>query len=357
MFYNFESDVKCLMVQIFVLDNENCYYKIEWIILAYVNIKMKFRCIRYNRRILLLIRRITIILTFSLFLLFIWYFKSNDNKINPLEINQWPGIPIYIPDIPKYIIQTSKSSIDINNTTNSFIRLNPTYKYLHYNDSTAEEFVHETMPNYIYQTYISLPKPVMKADYFRYIVLLAQGGVYTDMDTTCLRPIDTWINGKTINDIGLIIGIEADASLWDVLQGDYARQIQLVQWTIAAAPGHPILYQIVKLIAKISPTMALKTVTEKQILEWTGPAIWTDVISNYLWAKYGFSLRSLKNLEQPILVGEDIYVLPITAFSPGLKKMGSKPITDSEARVEHSFAGTWKNSNKNRLLRQVRHRR
>jgi mannosyltransferase OCH1-like enzyme len=316
---------------------------------------MKFRRVRHNRTILLLFRRIIIFLTFFLFLLIIWYLKSNENKMNSLEMIEWTGIPIYVPNISQHIIQTSKSSDDIDNVTNSFIHLNPTYKYIHYNDSTADEFVRKTMPSYIYQTYISLPKPVMKADYFRYIVLLVKGGIYTDIDTICLKPIDTWINKTTINNQGLIIGIEADASLWDVWQGDYARQIQFVQWTIAAAPGHPILYQIVKRIAEISPTMALKTLTEMQILEWTGPAIWTDVISNYFLAKYRFSVRNLKNLKQPKLVGEDIYVLPITAFSPGLNKMGSKPITDPEARVQHFFSGTWKNFNrKNRSVQRVR---
>lgn len=312
---------------------------------------MKLRRVRHNRCILLLFSRKTTFFIFSLFILIIWYFKSNEDIINSLEIIQWPGVPIYVPNIPKQIIQTSKTSVDINNITNSFIRLNPTYNYIHYNDSTADEFVRKTMPDYIYQIYISLPQPVMKADYFRYIVLLVKGGIYTDIDTICLRPIDTWINGMTINNIGLIIGIEADASLWDVWQGDYARQIQFVQWTIAAAPGHPILYRIVKRIADISSTMALKTINEHQILEWTGPAIWTDIISNYFLVKYRFSLSHLKYLEQPKLVGEDIYVLPITAFSPGLKKMGSKSINDPEARVQHLFSGSWKNFNRKRSVR------
>jgi hypothetical protein len=44
-----------------------------------------------------------------------------------------------------------------------------------------------------------------------------------------------------------------------------------------------------------------------------------------------------------MLVGEDIYALPITAFSPGLKRMSSKSINNSEARIKYLFAGTWKN--------------
>jgi alpha 1,6-mannosyltransferase len=326
----------------FFLDTD----KNKCLIFGNVNIIMKVRRIRYNRMALfLLFIGITIFLTFLLFQFYIWYLTPQETEINSLKMIEWSSIPIYVPKIPKNVIQTSKYSVDTNNVTNSFIRLNPTYKYIHYNDSTSDEFVRLTMPDYIYQTYISLPKSIMKADYFRYIVLLVKGGVYTDIDTICLRPIDTWINGIDINNAGLIIGIEADVTLWEIWQGDYARQIQFLQWTIAAAPGHPILHQIVKHIADISPIMAKKTVTEQRILEWTGPAIWTDIISNYFLVKYGFSLRHLKNLNKPMFVGEDIYVLPITAFSPGLKRIGSKSINDSEARVQHLFAGSWKNFN------------
>ena len=36
-------------------------------------------------------------------------------------------------------------------------------------------------------------KPVQKADIFRYIVLMVHGGVYADIDVTCVRPVDQWI--------------------------------------------------------------------------------------------------------------------------------------------------------------------
>lgn len=305
---------------------------------------MKLRRNRHNCSILLFNRK-SKCLIFFIFLLLIGYYKLNEDKVYSIYRIESSSIPDYVPNIPKYIIQTSKNAIDMNNSTKSFIHLNPTYKYFHYNDLAADEFVRNTMPDYIYRVYSSLPISVLKADYFRYIVLLVKGGIYSDVDTVCLRPIDTWFNQMTMNKVGLIIGIEADTTLWEVFDGTYARRIQIVQWTIVAAPGHPILHQIVKKIAEITPTMILKTITEKQILEWTGPAVWTDVISDYFLAKYKFSLRNLKNLEQPKLVGEDIYVLPITAFSPSLKRMGSKSINDPQAKVQHLFAGSWKNSN------------
>jgi alpha 1,6-mannosyltransferase len=302
-----------------------------------------------------ILRRIRIFLFLSFLSLFTWLFLFYQSNSVSFETIQWHRIPVNVAHIPRQIIQTSKSSSDVDLTSNSFIRLNPTYKYFLYNDSAADEFVRQSMPDYIYQTYTSLPRPVLRADYFRYIFLLVEGGIYTDMDTVCLRPIDTWVDERTKKNVRLIVGIEADASLWDVWQGDYARQIQFVQWTIAAAPGHPILHEIVKRIAEISPDMARKADNINRILDWTGPAVWTDVISSYLWIKYGFKWQQLRNLEKPILFGEDIYILPITAFSPGLKKMGSKPVTDREARIQHLFSGSWKNLNKDNYVKSPTH--
>lgn len=310
---------------------------------------MKFHRSRFNRMIRFLSFRRKILLFFLIpFLLLILYLTANGNQIDSFESIQWSGIPIYVPYIPNNIIQTSKYSFDVNNITNSFIRLNPTYTYFHYNDSSADKFVRERLPDYIYQTYRLLPEPILKADYFRYIVLLVQGGIYSDIDTICLRSINTWIDGLIRDHTELIVGIEADVSLWDVWKGYYARKLQFVQWTIAAAPGHPVLYQIVKHIARITPSMIDKSRMERQILEWTGPALWTDVISSYFWTKYQFSLRHLKNLNEPKRIGDDIYVLPITAFSPGLQRMNSKPITHPQACVQHQFANSWKNLNKNK---------
>ena len=307
---------------------------------------MELRRIRWNRTLSSLYRKTAILSLFVLVVLHIGYFSLQQTNIDEFRTIQWQTIPSYIANIPQHIIQTSKNSSDVDVATNSFIRLNPTYKYFHYNDSAADEFVHRTMPDYIYRAYTSLPKPILKADYFRYIVLLVKGGIYTDMDTVCLLPINTWMKDFSTNDMGLIIGIEADVSLWDVWQGDYVRQIQFVQWTIAVAPGHPILHQIVQKIADISSDIARKSISVENVLEWTGPGAWTDVIAAYFWVKYRFRWQSLRNLQRPQLVGDDIYVLPITAFSPGLKRSNSKPITDPEARVEHSFAGSWKNLNK-----------
>ena len=47
----------------------------------------------------------------------------------------------------------------------------------------------EQHPAY-YNTYRRLNKPEEKADFFRYLVVYGEGGVYADVDTVCVRPMD-----------------------------------------------------------------------------------------------------------------------------------------------------------------------
>ena len=69
-------------------------------------------------------------------------------------------------------------------------------------------FVHEVITddaaghliNYLYasipevaEAYEAMPVPVLKADFFRYLILLARGGIYTDIDTTALKPATEWL--------------------------------------------------------------------------------------------------------------------------------------------------------------------
>ena len=44
----------------------------------------------------------------------------------------------------------------------------------------------------------NLSRPALKADLARYLIVHTFGGVYSDVDTLCLRPIDTWADGNQV---------------------------------------------------------------------------------------------------------------------------------------------------------------
>lgn len=203
----------------------------------------------------------------------------------------------------------------------------------------------------VVEAYNALPLPVLKADFFRYLILLARGGIYTDIDTTALKSTTDWIPEEVPRStIGLIIGIEADPNRAD-WHDWYSRRIQFCQWTIQAKSGHPVLRDIVATITEDALRMKklgiLKSQKfDKSIMEFTGPAVWTDAVFSYLNNPLYYKMdgknvtwEAFTGMETAKKVG-DVVVLPITSFSPGVQQMGSKETDDPMAFVRHDFEGT-----------------
>ncbi len=181
-------------------------------------------------------------------------------------------------NIPKIIHQTWKSK-EIPNKISECIttwqKLNPDFEHRFYDNEDCLQFVKKHYSQYV-DAYLSLPKPVEKADFFRYLVINKYGGVYADIDTTCIKPINPLIHSR--NEI--IIGIEADFSelTLKILRtfGCFPtpRSPAYCQWIFISMPNHPILKEIIRRIAQNAHK-------EMDTLEKTGPAVWTDVVKKY----------------------------------------------------------------------------
>lgn len=203
----------------------------------------------------------------------------------------------------------------------------------------------------VIEAYEALPLAVLKADFFRYLILLARGGIYSDIDTYVIKGALEWIPENVPREaIGLVIGIEADPDRPD-WKDWYSRRIQFCQWTIQSKPGHPVLRQVVTSITnetlKRKREGLLKGVIDKNVIEFTGPAIWTDIIFEYFNDERYFDMenspgwidwKNFTGMEVPKRVG-DVIVLPITSFSPGVQQMGAKDYDDPMAFVKHDFEG------------------
>ncbi|KAF2846688.1 glycosyltransferase family 32 protein [Plenodomus tracheiphilus IPT5] len=212
----------------------------------------------------------------------------------------------------------------------------------------------------VVEAYNALPVPVLKADFFRYLILLARGGIYSDIDTIALKGAADWIpSDVAANSYGMVIGIEADPDRPDWHEW-YSRRIQFCQWTIQSKPGHPILVDIVANITQetlLRKSAGTLSKDPKGIIEFTGPAVWTDTIFNYFnnpdffdmsTSKGNITWENFTGMKAPKKVG-DVIVLPITSFSPGIKTMGAGEKEDPMAFVQHQFEGTWKPDNERHI--------
>ncbi|GMM37415.1 initiation-specific alpha-1,6-mannosyltransferase [Saccharomycopsis crataegensis] len=316
---------------------------------------------------------------------------------------QFPYEPLK--PMPKYIWQTWKTDIDDKTFPPSFKHYvtewktsNPQFTHKLLPDAACHELIrtlYQSVPDVI-NAYELMPHSILKADFFRYLILFARGGVYSDVDTFGLKGIGNWPsfssnyeffqNHKNIEpkDVGIMIGIEADPDRPDWADW-YARRIQFCQWTIQAKKGHPLLGNLITKITEITldrdENSTIKLANGKDegadIMNWTGPGIFTDEIFNYLnnisnhnpkiqiindnvqekppqngladskldaiENKKKINWKLFTGMEEMIAI-DDVLILPITSFSPGVGQMGSKDVGNIMAFVKHMFKGSWKNN-------------
>lgn len=166
------------------------------------------------------------------------------------------------PLIPRIVWQTWKTKVLPGITYEprvSWGSKNPGWQVRLFDDEDCREFMRQEFPERVLRVYDSLPRPVMRADMWRYAVLAVHGGLYTDLDTTCNMPIHTWLNPKA----QLVICPEPG--------------FHWLQWTIAAAPGHPVMREVVEEVCR-RVEAGYDNSRPDFVHYYTGPWVFGDVV-------------------------------------------------------------------------------
>lgn len=95
--------------------------------------------------------------------------------------------------IPKFVYQTWKSRTDLPSNfaiwSQSFQQLNPEFDCMIWDDQDNRDFMTQHFPWFM-DYYNGYPKEIFRVDAVRMFFLYRFGGVYADMDTECLKPLD-----------------------------------------------------------------------------------------------------------------------------------------------------------------------
>ena len=287
---------------------------------------------------------------------------ASETLPNDLEEEPLAGINVttlqVVTPFPRKIWQTSKTGPagfkdDDREAVRTWTKMNHNWRYEIITQYSAESYVRDRFADRpaVVEVFTELQDPILRADMIRYLVLLADGGLYSDLDTALLKPIDDWIPPPFRDLTNVVIGIE-----YDKLKGDrwvdWSLDLQFSTWTILAKPGHLLFELTVRRVVQRLKDLANKQgkalsrmdVTFREVLDTTGPALFTEVVFEMLSQQTGtnFTWLNVTRLKAPRLV-EDILILPITSFGSGQGHSNAGQPDEGSALVQHLFKGSWKN--------------
>lgn len=189
--------------------------------------------------------------------------------------------------IPKIIHQTFASR-DLPEVLAANVRaiqeMNPTWKHVLYDDADVEHFIRENYGEQMLACYARIDRRygAARADLFRYLLLYRVGGVYLDIKSTTIRPLDetlrpddSYILSHWANRVGEVQenwGMHGELMVTG--RGEYQ------QWHVICAPGHPylkaVIENVLRNIDRYSPWRY--GIGRPAALRVSGPVVYTKTI-------------------------------------------------------------------------------
>ena len=186
--------------------------------------------------------------------------------------------------IPKKIYQTWKTKnipLEIQEIRSKIQNLNPNYEMILFDDDDIDNWIRDNFKDeIIYNTYKQINVGAGKADFWRYLILYKNGGIYLDMDSSINKSLDLLIKAQD----QAIISREHNTGLF-------------VQWCLMFAPNHPILKRTINLCIQ---NINNKSSNNLSLL--TGPAVFTMAVNQSLKMHHNINDKSnLCNTNDSIL--------------------------------------------------------
>ncbi len=138
--------------------------------------------------------------------------------------------------IPKIIYRswfTQNMPPKVDKSIKKLKRLNPEYDHIIYTDSQIEDYVNANFDEKIKKAFNSLEHIVPKVDFWRYLILYKNGGIYVDIDSSVNEPLNKIIDSGNEG----IVSAEKNKD-------------NFVQWALFFKKGHPILKEVIEIVTK-----------------------------------------------------------------------------------------------------------
>ncbi len=248
------------------------------------------------------------------------------------QLPNGPFIPVVapIPHRVHFMWHSTPIPPSLQHNVDTWVQHNPHFTFKIWTNAAALEYVQTYFPTYL-DTYMAL-STIERTDLFRYLLLYREGGVYSDLDVVCARPLQQYLD--LLHD-GMVVGWEGDWESSTACQAaGSARTRLLAQWVLAASPNHPALERVLLHVA----TQHNKTFSHNSIRdthERTGAVAWTDAVMWYVQQHQPGHAISTTRFQTPPVV-----FLPRAVWGVAEVEMG-------ERSLAHQYMGSWKKRDDN----------
>jgi len=170
--------------------------------------------------------------------------------------------------IPKTIYRSWKTQNfhpKIEKQMNKMLKINSEYSQIIYTDDQVHDYVKSNYDAEIFRAFDSLNIMTAKVDYWRYLILFKEGGVYLDIDSQINTKISDFLN----DDDDSLITAETNPELF-------------VQWALFFVKDHPILEKTIENVTK----NIIQKKYPNDIVNTTGPGEFTRSLQELYYQKY-----------------------------------------------------------------------
>lgn len=175
--------------------------------------------------------------------------------------------------IPRILHQTYKNHMHSKLQANvkTLRTMNPNWEYRLYTNDDHLQYIKRNYGQYMLNMYLKInPKyGAARADFFRYLVMYREGGVYLDIKSGCRVSLDYIIHPEDT----YILSYWKDMNFHEELGG----RGEIQQWHIICVPNHPFLAAVIDRVVYNIQTYDPKVdgVGGLPVLRTTGPFAYT----------------------------------------------------------------------------------
>jgi mannosyltransferase OCH1-like enzyme len=164
--------------------------------------------------------------------------------------------------------------------------LNPGWRHVLHDDADIVRFIRKHYGESVLAAYNSI-NPLYgaaRADFFRYLLMFQEGGVYLDVKSGCARPLDSFIQAD--DEFLLARWNNQPGECFDGwgMHVDEGVPSELQSWHIICRPSHPLMKAVIDAVLHNlrTYTMRAQGVGKFGVLRTTGPLAYTKAIEPLL---------------------------------------------------------------------------